>query len=88
MIKLKKGGYHLDKLDNDVMYDPEIVFFMDNLSKYQENLEYKMKSPSGHSYVTKFSSKDFNYATRWILFNEDQQVGAFVLPATCRPEGF
>lgn len=70
------------------MYDPEIVFFMDNLSKYQENLEYKMKSPSGHSYVTKFSSKDFNYATRWILFNEDQQVGAFVLPATCRPEGF
>lgn len=86
--KIKKGEYHLNKLDNDVMYDPEIVFFMDNLSKYQENLEYKMKSPSGHSYVTKFSSKDFNYATRWILFNEDQQVGAFVLPATCRPEGF
>lgn len=86
--KIKKGEYHLDKLDNDVMYDPEIVFFMDNLSKYQENLEYKMKSPSGHSYITKFSSKDFNYATRWILFNEDQQVGAFVLPATCRPEGF
>ena len=41
MIKIKKGEYHLDKLDNDVMYDPEIVFFMDNLSKYQENLEYK-----------------------------------------------
>ena len=27
-------------------------------------------------------------ATRWILFNPDQQVAAFVLPGTCRPEGF
>ena len=85
---IKEGKYQLCKLDNDVMYDPEIVFFMDNLSKYQEHLEYRMESPNGYTYVTKFSSKDFNYATRWILFNEDQQVGAFVLPATCRPEGF
>lgn len=85
---IKQGKYCLRKLDNDVMYDPEIVFFMDNLAQYQENLEYKMTSPGGYSYVTKFSSKDFNYATRWILFNEDQQVGAFVLPATCRPEGY
>ncbi|MDI8799820.1 hypothetical protein MJM59_29255, partial [Salmonella enterica subsp. enterica serovar Montevideo] len=26
--------------------------------------------------------------TRWILYNGDQQVAAFALPATCRPEGF
>lgn len=85
---IKEGKYVLNKLDSDEMYDPEIVFFMDNLSQYQDKLEYRMTSSNGYSYVTRFSSKDFNYATRWILFNADQQVGAFVLPATCRPEGF
>ncbi|PJG85991.1 aldose 1-epimerase family protein [Conservatibacter flavescens] len=86
--KLKQGEHTLNGLENDALYNPEIVFFMDNLQQYQAHLEYKMVSPAGHSYVTRFSSAQFNYATRWILYNEDQQVGAFVLPATCRPEGF
>lgn len=86
--KIKGGEYILSSLDNDAMYNPEIVFFMDNLQQYQENLEYRMRSPKGYNYLTKFSSHQFNYATRWILYNDDQQVGAFVLPATCRPEGY
>ena len=36
---------------------------------------------------TDFSTKDFTSATRWMK-NDDLQVAAFVLPATCRPEGF
>lgn len=86
--EIKTGHYQLSALENDEMYDPEIVFFMDNLQQYQANLEYRMHSPQGHCYLTKFSSHEFNYATRWILYNADQQVGAFVLPATCRPEGY
>ncbi|WGE89164.1 aldose 1-epimerase family protein [Actinobacillus arthritidis] len=86
--EIKQGKYVLSSLDNDEMYNPEIVFFMDNLQQYQANLEYRMHSPKGYNYLTKFSSKEFNYATRWILYNADQQVGAFVLPATCRPEGY
>lgn len=86
--QIKQGKYLLSSLENDEMYNPEIVFFMDNLQQYQENLEYRMHSPAGHNYLTKFTSAQFNYATRWILYNVDQQVGAFVLPATCRPEGF
>jgi hypothetical protein len=38
--------------------------------------------------TTEFNTAEFNSATRWILFNGDQSVGANVLPATCRPEGF
>lgn len=86
--EIKRGKYVLSSLENDEMYDPEIVFFMDNLRQYQEKLEYRMHSPAGHNYLTKFTSTQFNYATRWILYNADQQVSAFVLPATCRPEGF
>ncbi|PJG83238.1 aldose 1-epimerase family protein [Caviibacterium pharyngocola] len=86
--QIKNGTYQLNSLENDEMYNPEIVFFMDNLQQYQSQLEYRMHSPQGHCYLTKFTSDEFNYATRWILFNADQQVGAFVLPATCRPEGY
>ncbi|MGX2975315.1 aldose 1-epimerase family protein [Ursidibacter arcticus] len=85
---LKKSKSTLTKLTQSELYDPEIVFFMDNLSKYQDKLVYRMISPKGHIYRTEFSSDQFNYATRWVLYNADQQVAAFVLPATCRPEGF
>lgn len=86
--EIKQGKYILSSLSDDKMYNPEVVFFMDNLAQYQSQLEFKMHSPYGHNYVARFSSEQFNYATRWILYNDDQQVGAFVLPATCRPEGF
>lgn len=47
-----------------------------------------MIAPDGTTFVTRFSSAELNYVTRWILYNGDQQVAAFALPATCRPEGF
>lgn len=75
-------------LDRPDMYDPEIVFFMDGLRDHQKEASFEMTSTNGTTFFTKFSTDEFNYATRWLLFNEDQQVGAFVLPATCRPEGF
>lgn len=47
-----------------------------------------MTLPNGKRFVTRFSTKQFNHGTRWILNNKDQKVAAFILPATCRPEGF
>ncbi|MCK3654627.1 DUF4432 domain-containing protein [Pasteurellaceae bacterium Macca] len=85
--QLKQQGT-ISRLDQPEMYNPEIVFFMDNLSQHQKELSFRMHSPKGHCYVTTFSSEEFNFATRWILYNADQQVSAFVLPATCRPEGY
>ncbi|WP_439328183.1 aldose 1-epimerase family protein [Lonepinella sp. BR2357] len=86
--QILNGEYQLNALENNELYDPEIVFFMDNLQQYQQDLEYRMHSPKGYNYLTTFSSNQFNYATRWILYNADQQVAAFALPATCRPEGY
>lgn len=70
------------------MFDPEIVFFADKLNQYGDYLKFEMNSSDNFKFFTEFSSKDFNFATRWLLYNEDQQVAAFVLPGTCRPEGF
>lgn len=86
--KLLSGDEMIIALNRPEMYDPEIVFFVDKLDQYQENAEFEMVLPNGTTFFTRFSTAELNYATRWILYNGDQQVGAFVLPATCRPEGF
>jgi hypothetical protein len=86
--KLLRGEETLTVLNQPDMYDPEIVFFADELDRYQEEAEFEMVSPDGVTFFTRFSTAELNYATRWLLHNSDQQVGAFVLPATCRPEGF
>lgn len=75
-------------LADEKLYDPEIVFMADDLPQYVENARFTMTTPEGDVFCTEFSTKDFDHATRWLLYNGDQKVAAFVLPATCRPEGF
>lgn len=77
-----------DGLNRPEMCDPEIVFFADNLRQYGEKVSFSMTSPEGYGFSTQFDTQQFGHATRWILNNADQQVAAFILPATCRPEGF
>lgn len=76
-------------LDRPECYDPEIVYFADDLARYGEDLEFELRSPCSRiAFSTRFSSSEFPHATRWILNNPDQKVAAFVLPATARPEGY
>lgn len=75
-------------LERPEMYDPEIVFFADRIDKYQKRAHFEMAAPDGTTLFAEFDTSELKYATRWLLYNGDQQVGAFVLPATCRPEGF
>ena len=85
--QLAEGQVTFNQLNDSKQYDPEIVFFADQLSQYTETADFRMNTTSG-TFFTTFCTSEFNYATRWILYNEDQQVGAFVLPATSRPEGY
>lgn len=86
--KMQKSGSTLTLLDQPDMYDPEIVFMADHIDQYGKDAIFEIDSPKGYGFKTEFSTDDFTSATRWILYNGDQQVAAFVLPATCRPEGF
>lgn len=86
--KLQQEGRSMEVLDQPDMYDPEIVFMADHIDQYAEHVTVEMDSPQGYGFQTEFSTKDFTSATRWIMKNDDLQVAAFVLPATCRPEGF
>lgn len=84
--ELQKEGKTLSVLNEKAMYDPEIVFMADNLSEYGEDACFEMKANDLTCFI-EYKTKDFNSATRWIMFNEDLKVAAFALPATCRPEG-
>lgn len=86
--RIQQGETTLKTLSEPEYYDPEIVLFADRLDRYTATPEFQMAAPDGTTFVTRFASAEFNYATRWILYNGDQQVAAFALPATCRPEGF
>ncbi|QEA31054.1 aldose 1-epimerase family protein [Secundilactobacillus malefermentans] len=86
--KLKASGKLINKLDDKEHYDPEIVFFSSDLTKFGKEAEFRVNVGNGHNFLTKFATEQFPIATRWILYNPDQQVGAFALPGTSRPEGF
>ncbi|MGF1731122.1 aldose 1-epimerase family protein [Photobacterium kasasachensis] len=85
---LKAQETPIKTLSTPQMYDPEIVYFMDDLSQYTEKALFEMEITNGKKLITEFDTQMLNYATRWILYNGDQKVGAYVLPATCRPEGY
>ncbi|MEH1478211.1 aldose 1-epimerase family protein [Cutibacterium avidum] len=81
------GGVDSQVLADGSRYDPEIVYFADDLPQYGSMARFEMSLPEGGRFVTEFSTEEFTTATRWLLHNADQRVCAFVLPGTCRPEG-
>ena len=86
--QLARDPQAFQQLEQPEMCDPEIVFFADNLAQYGDDVQFELHAPQGYALVTRFSSKQFPHATRWLLHNRDQQVAAYILPSTCRPEGF
>lgn len=86
--QILSGKIDANSLAEAKEFDPEIVYFADNLPQYGETAEFELSAPDGTTFMTKFKTTSFPVATRWILFNADQQVAAFVLPGTSRPEGF
>jgi len=86
--QLARDPQAFQQLDQPQMCDPEIVFFADDLQQYGDEMQFELHSPQGFALMTRFSSQQFPHATRWMLHNRDQQVAAYVLPSSCRPEGF
>jgi len=86
--RLAQDPQALQQLDQPQLCDPEIVFFADDLPQYGDEVQFELHAPAGYAMMTRFSTAQYPHATRWLLHNADQQVAAYILPATCRPEGF
>ena len=89
MADLTEDPSRLATLNSPQLYDPEIVCFFDGArADTHGNAHFLLKHPDGAAFYTRYKPEQFDHAARWILHNPDQQVAAFVLPATCEPEGY
>ena len=89
MEQLSQAPAQLQCLDQPQLYDPEIVCFFDGVqADAGGRAHFLLNHPDGAGFYTGYRPDQFDHAARWILHNPDQQVAAFVLPATCEPEGY
>jgi Domain of unknown function (DUF4432) len=89
MAALAQEPSRLQVLDTAQLYDPEIVSFFDGVGTDERgDAHFFLDHPDGTAFYTRYSPKEFSHAARWVLYDADQQVAAFILPATCEPEGY
>ena len=89
MAELTEDPSRLQTLNTPQLYDPEIVCFFDGVKADSKgDAHFLLKHADGPAFYTRYKPAQFDHAARWILHNADQQVAAFVLPATCEPEGY
>ena len=87
--ELARDPGRMEHLDPSLVYDPEQVFYLNNLRHDAAGQTHvMMRRPEGDGFVVSFSPDDFPYPARWLLRNADLQVAAIALPSTCHPEGY
>lgn len=87
--QLARDPGSMERLDPSLSYDPEQVFYLNNLRRDETGLTHAMmRRPDGDGFVVSFSLDDFPYPARWLLRNADLQVASIAQPSTCRPEGY
>lgn len=87
--ELAKDPSAMEVLDDPERYNPEQVFYLNNL-KQDENgtIHQMMKLEQGDAFAISYPAEDFPKCVRWVLVNGDAEVAAFALPSTCEPEGY
>ncbi|WP_172188118.1 DUF4432 family protein [Lentilactobacillus kribbianus] len=85
--QIAASGQLINELDKEEHFDPEIVYFGDDLNQQVDQAEFEMKMDRQHTVMVSFNTKEFPNVTRWLMYNPDLQVAAFALPATSRTEG-
>ncbi|WP_282288473.1 aldose 1-epimerase family protein [Pseudomonas sp. PS02302] len=89
IAELAEDSERLRVLDAPARYQPEIVSFIDAPgTDAAGEAHFLLEHPGGAAFYTAYRPAALPHATRWVLHNPNQQVAAFVLPATCEPEGY
>ena len=86
---LSKAPERMQRLDEPARYDPEQVFYLQDLPVDAEGRTHMMLlRPQGDAFVLAHMPAQFPHCVRWILDDPDQKAAAFSLPSTCEPEGY
>lgn len=78
--------HHL--LAKDLMFDPEVVFFIDYLADEAGWAHTLQIHPDGNADYVAHRPAQLDKGVRWICRTPDQQAIGIVLPATAEPEGY
>lgn len=71
------------------VYDPEVVYYLDNILTDEDGFTYFMhKHPDGSADYVSFNTKELDHGTRWLVRNKDMQALGLVLPSTCDADGY
>lgn len=87
--RLKLDPSETEVMTEDLLTDPELVFYVNNLRKAVDNRVHVMLlRPEGDAFHVSYNPDSLPRLTRWILSNNMQRVCAFAMPATCGVEGY
>jgi hypothetical protein len=76
------------RLAKDLMFDPEVVFFIDYLADEHGWAHTLQVHPDGSADYVAHQPAQLDKGVRWICRTPDQQAIGIVLPATAEPEGY
>jgi hypothetical protein len=75
-------------LSPDLLFDPEVVFFIDYLSDEQGWAHSLQVHPNGSADYIRHRPEQLDQGIRWISRTADQDALGLILPATAEPEGY
>lgn len=76
------------KITPELIFDPEVVFFIDYLSDSTGFAHTMQIHQDGSSDYVKHNPHILNHGVRWISRTLDQDAMGMILPATAEPEGY
>ena len=85
-LKWHPEKHHL--LSPELMFDPEVVFFIDYLADEQGWAHTLQVHPDGSADYVAHRPDQLEKGVRWICRTADQEAIGIVLPATAEPEGY
>jgi hypothetical protein len=77
-----------NRLSPDLVFDPEVVFFVDYLADEDGWAHTMQVHPDGSADYIRHRPEQLDKGVRWISRTPDQDALGMVLPATAEPEGY
>ncbi len=86
--ELAKDPSKHNLLKPELLFDPEVVFFVDYQADAQGWAHSMQVHPDGSADYVRHKPVQLDKGVRWICRTPDQDACGFILPATAEPEGY
>jgi len=88
LAELEQRPEKHNSLTSDLMFDPEVVFFLDYLADDTGWAHSMQVHPDGTADYAGHRPDQLGVGVRWICRTADQDAMGLILPATAEPEGY